>query len=115
MNTKTAYLTADAAHPLVSNECIWDELLLYHISGAQTAALYAAFEQICGKSIDEHSHIGQLSGGQKVILMACLAVYSPASRIRFIGLEHSVDPSKMLVLQSLLQSSGKEISYEDNA
>jgi len=82
--------------------------------GALTAAV-GAFELISAKALSGNSLLSELSGGQKVILMACLAVFSPARRICFIDLEHSLDPLRHEVVMELIEGSGKETCFRDPA
>lgn len=112
MDTNTGYYIADAAHPLICTGPLWEELLLCHIHSERHAELCECFERISGKAIRPGSILSELSGGQKVILMLCLAVISPAQSICFIDLEHSLDPAKLTAAVELIGSSGKSIRWQ---
>ncbi|NLM90537.1 MAG: hypothetical protein GX179_05030, partial [Candidatus Cloacimonetes bacterium] len=58
--------------------------------------------------------IEELSGGQKVILMALLAIYSPAPKIRFVNLLNALDPKRRDAIQSLIRNSGKDIVLDES-
>jgi len=113
MDTNTGFYIADAAHPLICTGPLWEELLLCHIPSERHAELYTSFERISGKAIHGNSILSELSGGQKVILMLCLALYSSAQNIRFIDLEHSLDPARLSAAMELIGESGKEIQFQD--
>lgn len=114
MNTNDSILVADARHPLICTGFIQEEMLLYNIDLERSAALCQQFFSISNRPLDSHFPIGNLSGGQKVILMACLLKFCPAKRIRIIDLAHSLDVDKLQKVQELLESSGKEITFEQS-
>lgn len=113
MDTNSGYLLADAAHPLISSGPVWEEALLYGIPAERVEELCASFERISGKALSSRDILSELSGGQKVILMACMAAFSAAKKIRCIDLEHSLDAAKHEAVKLLLESSGKAIRYEE--
>jgi hypothetical protein len=116
MKARDKYLIADARHPLISTDKLWDEMLLYNIREQNAEQLKRTFWEITGKEICESSLLQELSGGQKVILMALLALLSPASRIMFIELELSLDAPKLARLKQEIVQSEKEIIFAtDNA
>lgn len=115
MKTDHPELIADAARPLLCGQELWEEMLLYNIPRERQAELCATFTGITGKAVDEGSNISELSGGQKVILMACLAVFSPAEALCFIDLEHSLDTEKYAAVLNLLHSSGKRFRLVPHA
>jgi ABC-type Mn2+/Zn2+ transport system ATPase subunit len=116
MKARDKYLIADARHPLISTDKLWDEMLLYNIREQNAEQLKRTFWEITGKEICESSLLQELSGGQKVILMALLALLSPASRIVFIELELSLDAPKLARLkQEIVQSEKEVILSADNA
>ncbi|HQB97698.1 MAG: hypothetical protein RBQ67_00725 [Candidatus Cloacimonadaceae bacterium] len=106
------YLIADAEHPLICSDKLWDEMLLYNINPAAADRLYLDFRAICKKEVSADSSLKELSGGQKVILMALLALHSPADSISFINLEHSLDPGRFCKIRDLIIHSGKNILWE---
>ncbi|HCM14934.1 MAG TPA: hypothetical protein DHW79_03115 [Candidatus Cloacimonas sp.] len=112
MKREISYLIADAEHPLVCTDKLRDELLLYNIPTHSLAQMFTQFKQLCNKDLDESSSLQELSGGQKVILMALLAIHSPAPRIRFINLKRYLDPHNSAALQELIYSGAKEIIEE---
>ena len=109
----TDYLVADANIPLISCDRLRDELLIYNLDESATAKLIDRFEKLTGKKIDKFYSINELSGGQKVILMALLAIYSPSPKIRFVNLLNALDPKRREAIQILIQNSGKDIILED--
>lgn len=112
MDTDTGYLIADAAHPLITSGPVWQELLLYAIPAEREAELYACFESISGKALGPSDLLGRLSGGQKVILMACMAIFSPARRICFADLEHSLDSARFEAVLKMIEASGKAVRMD---
>jgi ABC-type multidrug transport system ATPase subunit len=112
MDAPKNYLLADAEHPLICTDKVWDELLLYNIAPRRAEALFADFFELTDKRLNENYILKHLSGGQKVILMALLALHSPARRICFMNLERSLDPDKAARLQDLIRRSGKEIIWQ---
>ncbi len=113
MDSKKSYLIADGQHPLVCTDLVRDELILYNLGKAEKALLFADFERITSKEIDEKSKVEALSGGQKVMLMALMALYSPAPRIEFLHLTHSLDTDKAAEILDLIKQSGKDILIRD--
>lgn len=111
------YLICAARHPLVSSSKLWDELLLYNLNPAAQTRLAALFEKLTGKSITADSPVNTLSGGQKVMLMCLLALLSPAPRILFLDLWHSLDTENRSKVQQLLSEfgQGREILFEDSS
>ncbi|HOI01173.1 MAG: hypothetical protein WBK79_05115 [Candidatus Cloacimonas acidaminovorans] len=108
------YLWADANIPLISCDRLRDELLIYNLDESATANLIDQFEKLTGKTIDKFYKIEELSGGQKVILMALLAIYSPAPKIRFVNLLNALDPKRRDAIQSLIRNSGKDIVLDES-
>ncbi len=108
------YLWADANIPLISCDRLRDELLIYNLDESATANLIDQFEKLTGKKIDKFYKIEELSGGQKVILMALLAIYSPAPKIRFVNLLNALDPKRQDAIQSLIRNSGKDIVLDES-
>lgn len=111
------YLICPARHPLLSNSKLWDELLLYNLDPAAQTKLSALFEHLAGKRLAADSEVQTLSGGQKVLLMCLLALLSPAPRIIFLDLWHSLDPQNRNKVQQLLAEfgQGREILLEESS
>ena len=112
METTQDYLICDAAIPLISTS-LADELLLYHIAGNDIMPVIRSFNELSGKQIDEDFDLSQLSGGQKVLLMLCLALASPAEALCFKDLAHYLDDKRWAMVQSMLKRSNKVIYYRD--
>ena len=108
-NLTDKYLVCDARHPIITGHSLAEELLLYNLDEAAKSHLLAEYHRITGKQLSDSSHPEQLSGGQKVILMALLALFCPASDIAFIDLYHNLDPQAGSMLADLMDSSSKEI------
>jgi ABC-type iron transport system FetAB ATPase subunit len=113
MEIKDRYLTLDAAQPLVCTDKIMDEMILYRIPDSRMDALLQDFARITGKKADPESSLLSFSGGQKVILMVLLSLYSPAKALCFRDLFYSLDQDKQPNIQALLSASDKEIIFED--
>jgi len=109
------YLICNASSPLISDGLLREELLLYNISSDKWEALTQEFGEITGKQLSPDDEIGTLSGGQKVLLMCFLALYSPAPKILFIDLWRSLDERNRQKIENLLKvySEAKEIRQEE--
>ena len=115
MDSKKSYLIADGQHPLVCTDLVRDEIILYNLGTEESARLFAEFERITAKKIDFGSKLDALSGGQKVVLMALLALHSPAPRIEFLHLTHSLDEDIVIQILDLIKQSRKEILLKDQS
>lgn len=109
MSISDNYLIAKADQPLICADKVWDELLLYNIAPPRAQVLFTEFIELTEKHLDANSLLTHLSGGQKVILMALLALHSPAQRICLVNLDRYLDASRAARLDELLLRSGKEI------
>lgn len=107
------YLNADALQPLITEAKLKSELLIYNLDKVSTASLLDTFTTISGKTISPESSLKELSGGQKVLLMALLALFSPAKAIRFINLMPALDLQRRQALGELIDASPKEIILEE--
>ena len=109
------YLICNARSPLISEGLLREELLLYNISTEKWKELTQEFGNITGKHLGPEDEIGTLSGGQKVLLMCLLALYSPAKKILFIDLWRSLDERNRQKIEDLLEvySREKEIRQEE--
>lgn len=107
MKDQNRCLIADASHPLISNQTLLDETLLYNLDADAILALYEKFKSLTGLSLYASYPINTLSGGQKVILMTYLCLLSPAQRINFRNLEHALDQDKLKIIQSDIRISSK--------
>jgi len=108
-----AYLTADAAIPLITNGKLRSEILIYNLDASSTDRLLKTYAEISGKELTPSSIINELSGGQKVLLMALLALFCPAPAIRFINLMPALDILRRQALGELIDNSPKEIILEE--
>ena len=115
MNTfqslKERYLVCDAGCPILSSGSLADEMLLYNLKEEMMLLLTQQFLLLTGKELSPSSKTEELSGGQKVILMCLLALYSPARAIALINLERSLDAHRRNALQAVIQNlaAGREI------
>jgi ABC-type transport system involved in cytochrome bd biosynthesis fused ATPase/permease subunit len=115
MNTfqslKERYLVCDAGCPILSSGSLADEMLLYNLNEEKMLLLTQQFLLLTGKELSPSSKTEELSGGQKVILMCLLALYSPARAIALINLERSLDAHRRNALQAVIQNlaAGREI------
>jgi ABC-type multidrug transport system ATPase subunit len=110
------HLICDARHPLITPWRLADEALLYQINGRDLERLAHEFATLSGRRIAPQSRIGELSGGQKVMLMVLLALLSPARKIMFVDLGHSLDSSKQPLIRALIDRfrDGREIIHKDS-
>ena len=104
----TEYLICDARHPLVSGVKLLDEFILYNLDKAARQEVCAQYKSFTGNTIGTDSRTEVLSGGQKVLLMLLLAMYSPAPKLCFIGLERGLDMEIRLKVRSLLDSQAQK-------
>lgn len=120
MNTfqslKERYLVCDAGCPILSSGNLEDEVLLYNLNEEKMLLLTRQFYLLTGKELGPTSKTEELSGGQKVILMCLMALYSSARAIAFINLERSLDAHRIAALQAVIQNlaAGREIIHRDN-
>ncbi|MBW6514058.1 MAG: hypothetical protein K0B87_04820 [Candidatus Syntrophosphaera sp.] len=110
------HLICNARSPLIAGGKLRDEVLLYNLSTESTADVNDRFAELTGKRIGLESETATLSGGQKVLLMCLLALYSPAPRILFVDLWHSLDEQNKTIVRRLLTEAGtaKEILSESS-
>ena len=108
------YLIADADVPLISCDELRDELLIYNIDDSTANQLINQFEELTGKDINRFYKVNELSGGQKVILMVILVLYSHAPKIHFKNLMQSLDTKRREAIKNLINSCGKDIILEEN-
>ena len=101
LNNETLY--CDASRPFITQDLLREELALYNISPERLSFLYRDYARITGKEITPDSRITELSGGQKVMLMAMLALYSPASSIRFVDLHISLDSANRELISGIIE------------
>jgi ABC-type iron transport system FetAB ATPase subunit len=112
------YLICDASYPLLTNSSLNEEILLYNIERHKWVSLAIDFFEITGKQLGQDSSISNLSGGQKVILMVILALYSPADRILFLNIGHAVDTDRLTTIHALINKfipDKKEIKVIESA
>jgi len=96
------YLICSGDMPCIGTGRIADESVFYHLDPTQEATVFERFNVITGKMVDRETTINNLSGGQKVILMLLLALYSPAPRILLHNVRHNLDPAKRLIIDRLI-------------
>ncbi len=108
------YLIADANHPLITTGSFKTEARLYNLDAVAQARLFSSYKKICSKSLDASTLLTSFSGGEKVVLMALLALFCPAPRICFIDLWHALDPDKRIILKELISKSPKELILRDS-
>ena len=111
------HLICNARRPLIAGGKLREELLLYNLSTESTSDVMDKFAELTGKRISIESETNTLSGGQKVLLMCLLALFSPARRILFIDLWHSLDEQNRIIVHKLLAEAGaaKEIICEGSS
>lgn len=90
-------------------------MLLYNLNEEKMLLLTRQFYLLTGKELGPTSKTEELSGGQKVILMCLMALYSSARAIAFINLERSLDAHRIAALQAVIQNlaAGREIIHRD--
>jgi hypothetical protein len=115
MESKNIHLIADAKHPLLCRDQVSSEMILYNIAPDVALKIFAEYQRISKVSIEHATSLPTLSGGQKVLLMALLALYSPAEAIRFVDLDHSLDQPKATALKQLINESDKNIVFDEES
>ncbi len=115
IENRHTHLLCSAGSPLIAGGKLRGELLLYNVPAASLSRVFKAFADLTGKILTPDSDAGELSGGQKVLLMALLALFSPAPRIKFQDLWTALDEGNRTRLRALLSELGsaKEISYTE--
>jgi len=97
------HLICDSSYPLIANSTLLEEAMIYNLSKESITLLCAEFQSLTGKSIDTSSDISILSGGQKVILMALLAMQSPAEKVVLLNLDAALDKERVNALHLLIE------------
>ena len=97
-----SHLVCDTSYPLITNTTLEEEALLYNLDNSALNQVIDEFITLAGKQISASYDINNLSGGQKVILMVLLALYSPASRIVFMHLDTSLDTARLQSVRELI-------------
>lgn len=113
--SKQNYLWADARQPLITTGSFKTEARLYNLSDPAQAEVSEAFMRICNKVLRPSTPVTGFSGGEKVILMALMSLFSPAPRLCFIDLWHALDPGKRLLMKELIAKCPKDIIFEDSS
>lgn len=108
------YLLCDASQTLISNGSLEEELLLYNINPDDADTLFSEYQTLTGKDLNPRSNPDELSGGQKVLLMALLALHSPAQSILFVDIHTALDTDNRQQLDELIRrySPGRKILVE---
>jgi ABC-type lipoprotein export system ATPase subunit len=96
------HLICDGSYPLITNSFLDEEAMLYHLDSDAIASLCGQFLTITGKALSLSSDISALSGGQKVILMALLALHSPALSLLFVNLTADLDKERSEAMLALI-------------
>jgi len=94
------HLICDCNLPILTNDTVGEEILLYNI--ANPHELMAAYQDITDCALALTTPVKSLSGGQKVILLILLALYSPCERILFYQLYRSLDETRSQKVKALL-------------
>ncbi len=97
------FLVCSGDLPWIGTGRIRDEALFYCLDSSAETTVIRRFNLITSKDADRNTLFHTLSGGQKVILMALLALFSPAKRILFHNLNHNLDPEKRVIISGLLE------------
>lgn len=96
-------LICDASRPLISIGSLREEVILYNLSKERANYLYRDYGHLIGREVTEKTLTHELSGGQKVLLMAMLALYSPARSIRFYDLHTSLDQTNRDIISGIIE------------
>jgi ABC-type lipoprotein export system ATPase subunit len=97
------YLVCDSLCPIITNSALREEALLYNLEAKQTAEVCKRFKSITDKAITLTSETGSLSGGQKVVLMVLLALFSTADKILFLNPAFSLDDERHQAIKTLVE------------
>ncbi len=105
------YLICDGRMPIVA-QSFYEECLLYGLGNTAREKIKNQFNSFTNKNLSDEEELALLSGGQKVILMALLALASPAPRILFRSLFDNLDLQNRSRLHALLEDAeDKDILY----
>jgi ABC-type iron transport system FetAB ATPase subunit len=96
------HLICDSAYPIITNSTFAEEAILTNLDIIDTDNALTKFNALVNKSITISDDITHLSGGQKVLLMIILALYSKANRICFTGIYNCLDDSNKTAVKELL-------------
>lgn len=102
------YLVLDGRIQSLSHSLVRDEFRLYNLGAETHNKVIGLFNQITGKSINEKTPIGELSGGQSLILSALIALESQAMSIIFVDYFLPLHKTKRRVIMELLEKYRKQ-------
>lgn len=108
------HLICDSANPIVTNASILDESILYNIDKSTLDDVFRQYLRITNKQLNPSDSLSELSGGQKVIIMVLMALFSSAKKICFINICNSLDENNkdsILDLISEFKISKEEIIF----
>ena len=103
------WLVLDGKRPCVTEAAVQEEFCVYSLSAEEERRVLALFEEISGQALTCASRLHELSGGQKVIFSALLALHSSAKKLLFVNFFLALHESKKRRIQELLQQSSKTI------
>ncbi|GAK51178.1 hypothetical protein U14_02420 [Candidatus Moduliflexus flocculans] len=103
------WLVFDGKRPCVTEAAAHEECCLYGLSEDEERHVLTLFEEISGQSLTRVSSLNELSGGQKVIFSALLALSSRAKNLLFINFFLALHESKKRRIEELIRQSPKTI------
>jgi ABC-type Mn2+/Zn2+ transport system ATPase subunit len=96
------HLICDGSQPLLSSSDFSEEALMYNLPTGPALQVLSTFNHVTDKAISAQSDISSLSGGQKVVLMILLALYSAAERIVLANIAVSLDIERIAAVKALI-------------
>jgi len=103
------WLVLDGKRPCVTEAAVHEEFCLYGLSVESERRVLALFEEISGQTLTRVSRLHELSGGQKVIFSALLALNSQANHLLFINFFLALHETKKRRIEELIRQSPKTI------
>ncbi len=98
------YLIMDGRVPLMTRSRVQDEFRLYRLSSGRREMIRAHFSELTGRNLSADTMTDELSGGQKAVLGALIALASPAPRILFVRFFDALHPDRRRRLRELIRS-----------
>lgn len=95
----------DGRVPLLTSGAIRDEARLYNLDDEAEAAVLARFTELTGREAGPDTAVTTLSGGQKIVLAALLALESPATDLLFVDFFRALYPARRQALKAFIEAN----------
>lgn len=99
------FLVMDGRVPLLTSTVIHDEARLYNLDPDAEAAALSRFTELTGREAGPDTAVTTLSGGQKIVIAALLALESPATDLLFVDFFRSLYPARRRALEEIIAAS----------